>query len=109
LLTGQPRTPRYQPISKFPVVDRDIAFVMPRELEAAAVDGEIRKAAGELLREVRVFDVFEGGSLPTGQKSVAFRLLFQAKNSTLEDQAVNELRDKVVAAVSQKFGVSIRQ
>jgi phenylalanyl-tRNA synthetase beta chain len=109
LLSGQPRTPRYQPISKFPVVDRDIAFVMPRELEAAAVEGEIRKAAGELLREVRVFDVFEGGSLPAGQKSVAFRLLFQAKNSTLEDQAVNELRDKVVGAVSQKFGVSIRQ
>lgn len=108
LLSNQPRSPRYQPISKFPVVDRDIALVMPKELEAASVEAEIKKAAGELLREVRVFDVFEGGNLESGQKSVAFRLLFQAKDATLEDQAVNELRDRVVGIVSQKFGISIR-
>lgn len=109
LLSGQPKSPRYQPISKFPAVDRDIAFVMPKELEAASVESEIKKAAGELLREVRVFDVFEGGQLQSGQKSVAFRLLFQAKDSTLEDQAVNELRDRIVGSVSQKFGIAIRQ
>lgn len=108
LFVGQPRAPKYQSISKFPIVDRDLAFVMPRELEAAAVEGEIRKAAGELLREVRVFDVFEGGNLSAGQKSVAFRLLFQARDATLEDKVVNELRDKVVNAVSQKLGVSLR-
>jgi phenylalanyl-tRNA synthetase beta chain len=108
LLVGQPKAPKYQPISKFPIVDRDIAFVMPRELEAAAVESEIRKTGGDLLREVRVFDVFEGGSLQAGQKSVAFRLLFQSKDATLDDKLINELRDKVVNAVSQKLGVSIR-
>ena len=108
LLSGQPRYPRYQPISKFPAVDRDLAFAMPLELEVAEVEAEIRKAAGELLREVRVFDVFEGGNLAPGQRSVAFRLLFQSRESTLEDQTINELRDKVVNAVSQKFSITLR-
>jgi phenylalanyl-tRNA synthetase beta chain len=109
LLSGQPRLPKYQPISKMPAVDRDIALLMPKSLAAATVEAEIRKVGGELMRDARVFDVFEGGSLAPDQKSVAFRLLFQAQDATLEDQKVNELRDKVVAAVSQKFGVSLRQ
>lgn len=109
LLTGQPRFPQYQAISKMPAVDRDIALVMPKELAAASVEAEIRKTAGQLLRELRIFDVFEGGTLPEGQKSVAFRMIFQAQDSTLEDEKVNEMRDKVVKAVVDKFGVSVRQ
>lgn len=109
LLAGQPKSPKYSPISRFPVVDRDVAFVMPVELKAADIEAEIRKVAGALLREVSVFDVFEGGSLEAGHKSVAFRLLFQSNDLTLEDQAINELRDKIVQAVRQRFSISIRQ
>ena len=108
LLNGQPKFPKYAPISKMPVVDRDLAFVMPRELQAAQVESEIRKVGGELLREVRAFDVFEGGNLEAGQKSVAFRLLFQSQNATLEDKTVNELRDKIVNALAQKFSIALR-
>ena len=108
LVASQPRPLRYQPVSKMPAVDRDLAFVMPRELAVQDVQAEIRKAAGELLRDVRVFDVYEGAGLQPGQRSVAFRLLFQAKDATLEDQKVNELRDKVVSSVSTKFGIALR-
>ncbi len=108
LMNGQPRSPKYKPISRMPAVDRDIALQMPKSLPAAEVEAEIKKAAGELLREVRVFDVFEGGSLPPDQRSVAFRMVFQAKDTTLEDQKVNELRDKVVKAVTEKFGITVR-
>ena len=108
LMSGQPRSPKYKPISKMPAVDRDIALQMPKDLPAATVETEIKKAAGELLREVRVFDVFEGGSLPPDQRSVAFRLVFQSKDTTLEDQKVNELRDKVVQTVTEKFGITVR-
>jgi phenylalanyl-tRNA synthetase beta chain len=57
---------------------------------------------------VTVFDVFEGGNLQPGQRSVAFRLLFQSPDATLEDQTINELRDKVVKAVESKFAVTLR-
>lgn len=108
LMNGQPRPLKYKSISKMPAVDRDIALQMPKDLPAATVEAEIKKVAGELLREVRVFDVFEGGTLPAGQRSVAFRLVFQAQNSTLEDQKVNELRDQVTRAVTEKFGIVVR-
>ena len=98
----------YQPLVRMPAVDRDLAFVLPRELAVGDVETEMRKAAGELLRDVRVFDVFEGKDLAAGQRSVAFRLVFQSKDATLEDAQINELRDKVVKSVSEKFKVSLR-
>lgn len=108
LASNQPRPVSYVPISKMPTVDRDLAFVMPRELPVGDVEAEIKKAGGELLKDVRVFDVFEGGSLGAGLRSVAFRLLFQSPDTTLEDQMVNGLRDKVVSSVSEKFKITLR-
>jgi len=108
LVASQPRPLKYQPISKMPAVDRDLAFVMPKELPVQDVEAEMRKTAGDLLKDVRVFDVYEGTGLQPGQRSVAFRLLFQAKDATLEDAQINELRDKVVKAASDKFGITLR-
>ncbi len=108
LVASQPRPLRYQPISKMPAVDRDLAFVMPKTLAVQDVESEIKKTAGELLQDIRVFDVYEGTGLQPGQRSVAFRLLFQAKDATLEDAQVNEVRDKVVRHVSEKFGIALR-
>jgi phenylalanyl-tRNA synthetase beta chain len=108
ILAAVPKDTRYQPISKFPAVERDIALLMPKALATSTLETDIRKSGGELLKEVRVFDVFEGGQLPAGQRSVAFRLLFQARDATLEDQAINDLRDRIVMSLSEKFGISIR-
>ena len=108
LMQGQPRSPKAKSISNFPAVERDIALQMPKNLPAADVEAAIRKSAGELLQDVRVFDVFEGGNLPAGQRSVAFRLIFQDLKGTLEDAQINGLRDQVVRAVSEKFPVSVR-
>lgn len=108
LMQGQPRSPKAKPISMFPAVSRDIALLMPKALAAADVEEVMRKTAGDVLQDTRVFDVFEGGSLSPGQKSVAFRLIFQDLKGTLEDARVNELRDRIVLAVSEKFQISVR-
>ncbi len=108
LLTGQPKSPSYKSISRMPSMERDIALQMPKDLPASNVETEIKKAAGDLLTSVTVFDIFEGGNLPEGQRSVAFRMVFQAKDATLEDAAINGLRDKVVEAVTKKFGLVLR-
>ncbi len=108
LMQGQPRSPKAKSPSNFPAVERDIALQMPKNLPAADVETTIRKSGGDLLQEVRVFDVFEGGNVPTGQRSVAFRLIFQDLKGTLEDAQVNSLRDQVVKAVTEKFPVSVR-
>lgn len=102
------RAPKFKPISKQPASDRDLAFVMPSDLAASAVEDVIRKTGGPLLKDVYVFDVFEGGQLQPGQRSVAYRLIFQDANATLEDSQVNALRDQIVGAISQKYGLSLR-
>jgi phenylalanyl-tRNA synthetase beta chain len=108
LMPALQRSPRFKALSNQPAVDRDIAFVMPKDLPVGEVESLIRKVAGEVLVDVFVFDVFSGESLPPGQRSVAFRLIFQDLQVTLSDTQVNQLRDKVVVEISQKYGLTQR-
>lgn len=108
LMRGQPRLPKSQPLSKFPAVQRDIALVMPESMLAGDVIREIKKTAGPLLREVSVFDVFMGGNLPAGQKSVAFRLLLQDANGTLTDAQIQGVQSQIIKGVSEKLKLQVR-
>lgn len=108
LLKGQPRPYRAEALSKFPAVERDLSFAMPKNLKVADVIKEIRKAAGALLVDVDVFDLYEGDKLEAGQKSVSFRLVYHDKNGTLQDSVILDLQNKVLDAVSKAFGVKVR-
>ena len=108
LYKGQPRTTKIEPISKFPRVQRDLALVMSKTVVAGDVIREIRKEAGPLLTQVGVFDLYEGDKLPKGQRSVAFRLTYQEKNATLQDQAVNDSIQKILTVLKDKFAISVR-
>src|SRR5690606_14814031 len=83
LMKGQPRVVRAKHVSKNPSVERDVAFVMPQELEAGKVLAEIQKAGGQTLKSTTVFDVFPMGD---GKKSVAFRMVYQDAEKTLKDE-----------------------
>lgn len=109
LMRGQPRQPQAESIAKFPSVERDLALVMPEALTSAEVIREIKKAAGPLLRGVEVFDVFRGGNLTEGQKSVAFRMRIQDDKGTLTDQQLTDLQKQVLATVSARLKLDIRQ
>ncbi len=108
LMLGQPRVLKYAPISRQPFVDRDLSFVMPKDLPASQVEAVIKQNAGPLLKEIKIVDIFSGGNLKENEQSVSFRLLFQDPNLSLEDAQVNEVRDKIVGAVSQKFQITLR-
>ena len=101
-----PVAPRYQPLPRFPSVQRDMAFsIADPALAVAAVQAAIARAAGALLREVAMFDVFR---LPDGARSVAWRLTFQADDRTLTDEEVNAIHGRVAEAVSREFGITLR-
>lgn len=108
LLKGQPRPYRAEALSKFPAVERDFSFVMPKSLKVADVIKEIRKAAGSLLVDVDVFDLYEGDKLEAGKKSVSFRLIYHDKNATLQDSVILDLQNKVQEAVAKAFGIAVR-
>ena len=97
----------YQALPRFPVVERDLAFVVGAEqsLTAAQIESALREAAGPLLRRLVLFDVFR---FPDGRSSLAWRLLFQAEDRTLTDAEVNAIQERVVRRITETFHITLR-
>ena len=108
LSRGQPRTVKFKPVSKFPAVERDLAFVLPKTMLASEVAKEIKKISGALLQSIDVFDVFEGGNLPSGHVSVAYRMVFQDLEGTLNEEKLTSLQSQIVSNVEKKLNVRVR-
>ena len=92
----------YQPIIKFPAVERDIAVVVPAETKIDRVQYAIEVAGGELLSDSDLFDIYEGENLEAAQKSLAFHLIFQSSVRTLTDAEVNDVFKKITAALESE-------
>ena len=101
-------TPRFQAYSTYPAADRDIAFFAPVKVSVAEIERTTQKAAGTLLESVQVFDEYQGASVPEGQRSLAFRLVYRASDRTLVDEEVESVHQKVREALVEKFGVNLR-
>lgn len=89
----------YTPVPKFPSISRDIALVVPKAVEAATLENTIRANAGSMLKEVRIFDVYEGERMEEGMKSIAFSLTYLDPERTLTDEEVTEAHNRIVAAL----------
>jgi phenylalanyl-tRNA synthetase beta chain len=89
-------------------VRQDIAVVVPEEVEAGAIIAAAHEAAGDDLREARVFDVYRGDPVPPGKKSVAFAVSFQSPERTLSDEDAALLRSRIVEALAARFGAELR-
>ena len=109
LLLGLPHGRQaYEPVSRYPSSDIDLAFVVAESVPAGDVRTAIAEAAGELLVGLRLFDVFRSESLPAGTRSLAFTLRFQAQDRTLTDDEIAGVRSTVIAAVESRFGATLR-
>jgi len=94
--------------SKFPAVERDLAFVGPEEVSAGVIVAHIKAKAGEFLERVEIFDQFNGAPLVEGERSLAFRLRFQNPKDTLTDEAVNQAIEKLVEGINSALGLRLR-
>jgi phenylalanyl-tRNA synthetase beta chain len=109
MTVAAPRRPAgMTPVSRFPASDIDLAFVVPDTVPAAAVADTLRRVAGALLERVELFDVFRGGQLAAGHRSLAFRLRMRADDRTLTDAEVAELRAHCIAAVETAHHAALR-
>ncbi len=102
------KTGRYEAISAYPAVKRDLAFVLDTATAAAEVENVIRRQGGPTLQELGVFDVFTGAAIGEGKKSVAFSLLFNSPKRTLQDEEVDQRIAAIVGAVQKQFGGELR-
>ena len=87
---------------------QDIAVAVGEDVEVGALVDAAREAAGRLLREARVFDVYRGEQVGEGRKSVAIHLSFQSPERTLTDDEAAELAAQIVAALADRFGAELR-
>ena len=94
---AQARPPRfaYTPVPRFPAALRDVAVIVEESVPAERVAAEIRAAGGALLREVRLFDLYRGDSIPAGTKSLAYALTYLADDRTLTDKEVDRAHKSI--------------
>jgi phenylalanyl-tRNA synthetase beta chain len=90
-------------------VERDIAVLLPHALSARRVQRTIESAAGALLSKLEVFDLYEGEAIPSGHRSVAFRLRFRSSERTLTDSEVEEAMSAVMDSLREELGVETRR
>lgn len=99
---------QFQPISKFPAVRRDLAVVVDESVTAEACLEAAREAAGDLLRDLQLFDVYRGQGIDSGKKSLALGLIFQTLSSTLTDDEVEQAVRRVLARLRECVGGTLR-
>jgi phenylalanyl-tRNA synthetase beta chain len=107
LLAAAADAPQYEDVITYPAVKQDFAFVVDEDVPAADVVEAIRQAVDEV-REARVFDVYRGGQIPDGRKSVAVAVSFQASDRTLSDDEAAAMRELIVGALRDRFGAELR-
>lgn len=108
ILSTYDSTPKYDKISRYPSITRDIALILDTAVFANDVKERMEKKGGSLVKEVEVFDVYTGDNLEEGKKSIAYRLHFQDPNKTLKDSEVEELYKEIVQDLIQTYQASVR-
>jgi phenylalanyl-tRNA synthetase beta chain len=107
LLTIDEKVAVWKPTSRFPSSDLDLAFVTPDSVIAEKVEKAIKQAAGALLVDLALFDVYRGAGMRDDSRSLAYRLRLQALDRTLGDAELTDLRNKVITGVA-KLGATLR-
>ncbi|MCB9421068.1 MAG: phenylalanine--tRNA ligase subunit beta [Ardenticatenaceae bacterium] len=110
LLSGQiPPWHHVEPISSYPAVHEDLALVVDKTVPAAQVEAQIRQAGGFLLKDVAMFDIYEGLQIPAGKKSLAYHLTFQSPSKTLQDKDVKKQRQRILQQLERQLGARLRE
>jgi phenylalanyl-tRNA synthetase beta chain len=108
LVAAAPDRIVYEDVLTYPATLQDIAVVVDEGVEVGALVDAAHESAGELLRRARVFDVYRGGQLGAARKSVAIHLSFQSPDRTLTEEEATEVRERIVAALAERFDAELR-
>ena len=108
LLGSQRKERRAATPSRYPASSIDLAFVLDEGVPSGAAHRTLQRAAGDLLEDVHLFDVFRAEALGPAKKSLAFGLRFRAPDRTLTDEEVGGMRQRLIDAMAKEHGASLR-
>ncbi len=100
---------KFSEISKFPAIRRDIALVVDRDIPASLLIETAKRAAPDNLRNLKLFDLYEGEHIDSGRKSLALGLTLQAQSRTLTDDEVDSAIEQIVATLANELGAGLRE
>ncbi len=98
---------KYETISKFPPIDRDLSFVIPKDMKISEVEKIIKKSS-KLLNKCELFDIYDGKQLKEGFISIAYNFRFMSKENTLTDKEIDDVMNKIITDL-EKIGAEIRK
>lgn len=99
---------KYKKLPRFPAAERDMALLADKGVAVAELEKTIRKAGGEILDSVTLFDVYEGAQIPEGKKSIAYAVRFRAQDRSLTNEEVNKVFNKIIKDLEYKNGAVLR-
>lgn len=99
---------KYEGIVKFPAVTRDLSMVVPKEILAGQIETVIEQRGGKILEGYELFDIYEGAQIKEGYKSMAYSIVFRAKDRTLEESDITAAMKKILNGL-QSMGIELRQ
>lgn len=102
-----PDRKRVSSISKFPSVSRDVTLIVDKNLESQRILDQVKQMEAQLVERVHLFDVFEGGAVAEGKKSVSFRIVYRSSEKTLEDDAVNTIHTELCDRIIKDFNADL--
>ena len=102
------RKVKFKNFSRFPLAQRDLSFILDQGIPSSEVKSIISSKAGPNLKEINLFDVYEGKGIPAGKKSLTFSLNWQTADRTLTDKEIDGIVEKIVKFLSKKFSAKLR-
>lgn len=98
---------KFEPISAYPQSSRDYAFIIDDSINYIDIKNEVKKCSS-LIKEVSIFDIYNGKNLAQNEKSIALTVVFESNDHTLKDNEIDEVHNKIVETLNKKFNVSLR-
>jgi phenylalanyl-tRNA synthetase beta chain len=105
---GEKNIPEFKGISKYPAVQRDLAFLVDQDVPVNLIFENVRSAAGDLLFKLDLFDIYMGENIEKNKKSLAFSLTFKSESSNLTSSQMDELTNSIIAKLEHKVGAQLR-
>jgi len=109
MTAASPGVVEYRPLPKYQAAIRDLALVVGEEVLSGDIERTARKVGGDLLVDIRCFDVYRGEQIPSGSKSLAYSLTFQAGDHTLEEEEISGVLEKILDALLASYGARLRE
>jgi phenylalanyl-tRNA synthetase beta chain len=99
----------FKPLPRYPPVMRDIAIIVSESIPAGQILHVINEQGGDIIENVFIFDVYQGGQIERGSKSLALRVIYRSSEKTLEDEEVNAIHQRIVNDILSRFNGRLRE